>query len=339
MPRPKDDQGNLSIPESTLGSPKYLCIPYHRDVGPWSRRGEDFDSFDFAGRCLKISIGFPRLSYQVRDHRTTGKVGLRARGGICESGMRRHWEEGNDGFLWCMQGVQPSWPIGTSRAASRAAGKSGSGQSGTQAGPNPYTRATKGQKKETRSNPTRAELQEPKAREGASREKGKGEGNSEQTEMLQVVPENQNKWEEPVVQVTEPSGPRKIAIELASNEWSVKLGRARNPQQWAVMAERRTIHECANHRGERRQRLRATGEVEGAKTKTKEYIYPMQVPLAQMVEYGNGGQPGEAWRKRMRNDSEGKHGTCGLQSGFVDEEHGAKTMIVSRRTAPALATR
>ncbi|KAJ7918939.1 hypothetical protein B0H13DRAFT_1868922 [Mycena leptocephala] len=160
--------------------------------------------------------------------------------------------------------------------------------------------------------------------DSASREKGKGEGNSEQTEMLQVVPENQNKWEEPVVQVTEPSGPRKIAIELASNEWSVKLGRARNPQQWAVMAERRTIHECANHRGERRQRLRATGEVEGAKTKTKEYIYPMQVPLAQMVEYGNGGQPGEAWRKRMRNDSEGKHGTCGLQSGFVDEETRSK---------------
>ncbi|KAJ7891032.1 hypothetical protein B0H13DRAFT_1887360 [Mycena leptocephala] len=107
--------------------------------------------------------------------------------------MRRHWEESNDEFCGVCGGVRPSWPIGTSRAASRAAGKSGSGQSGTQAGPNPYTRATKGQKKETQSNPTRAQLQEPKAHARGERSgpedptKERSEGKKEERKIFTRV--------------------------------------------------------------------------------------------------------------------------------------------------------
>ncbi|KAJ7806174.1 hypothetical protein B0H13DRAFT_1929758 [Mycena leptocephala] len=48
-------------------------------------------------------------------------------------------------------------------AAGKGNGEDRIGRERNAGGPNPYTRATKGQKKETRSNPTRAQLQEPKA--------------------------------------------------------------------------------------------------------------------------------------------------------------------------------
>ncbi|KAJ7923277.1 hypothetical protein B0H13DRAFT_1865087 [Mycena leptocephala] len=60
-------------------------------------------------------------------------------------GQRKQRKGGTTGVLWCVRGVRPSRPIGASRAARRAAGKGGSERNGTQAGPNPYTRATKGQ--------------------------------------------------------------------------------------------------------------------------------------------------------------------------------------------------
>jgi hypothetical protein len=47
--------------------------------------------------------------------------------------------------------VRPSRPIG----AERAAGKGGSERTGRQAGPNPYTRATKGQKEGDPTQPKR----------------------------------------------------------------------------------------------------------------------------------------------------------------------------------------
>jgi hypothetical protein len=82
-------------------------------------------------------------------------------------GRRKQRKGGTTGVCGVCGGVRPSWLIGASRAAMRAAGKGGSEQNGTQAGPNPYTRATKGQEERDPKQPNQS---------AAPRAKGSREG-------------------------------------------------------------------------------------------------------------------------------------------------------------------
>jgi hypothetical protein len=105
--------------------------------------------------------------------------------------MIRHWEESNDGCVWCMRGgsavlADRNFPGCEERGrADRGRAERRRGRTRTQGPP-------RVRRKETRSNPTRAQLQEPKAHargersgpEGPTKERREGKEEERKKDFL-----------------------------------------------------------------------------------------------------------------------------------------------------------